>query len=313
MNANDCGVNLEKLAVMFREEGDLETAGAIEMQLTTARSIHSAPIQWKALRRADRLESRGNKFDLRGDHDSAMPLFEKGLSIRTRTLGAGHTDTINAVYHLARCHFNGGHYPKAKELYERIHRQYAIAYGADDFLTKSAAECIVDCTNRQKDTIGSWNLQTQMNKMMNKGDAVALEKSADADRAYAIATKLLNRKQFDKAVGPFKLWLEYLLENSHGYDRGLNFSIWRYGRLLMAVGRHKEAVSTFERLVAICNRHANDESGLGDLLKALHGLGSSLDKAGMAKAAAATSALAQQLEVRQNMSALISRAKRITE
>ncbi len=69
----------------------------------------------------------------------AQPLLRHALSVRERTLGAEHPDTIAATNNLAVLFFNMGNYPEARPLYQQGLRVSREVFGSDHPMTLRVA------------------------------------------------------------------------------------------------------------------------------------------------------------------------------
>lgn len=316
MDTKNRGLNLEKLAAIFRDEGDAETATAIERQLSSANadSTEMQAKQWKSMRQAVRLTRRGRQLDQKGDHDQAAPLLEQALAIKTQVLGIDSEEVEDCMLYLARCKLNGCRFLEALNLYTQLYHRFERTVGPNDMLTTVAAEHMLECQERQKNAEGALRLQKQMAKVINLSDENtleenALEENAYAERAYAIAMRLMKRKQYAKAVAPFKLWLDFRMSHADADYQDMHLILWRYGRMLLAAKRPMDAVRTFQFLVVIANKRVNQKDKSLKLLRALNELRAGLEMAGMHKAAAETKAMLNRLQIRENLSGLKARAR----
>lgn len=69
---------------------------------------------------ADKLYNESVSLSGKGQYNQAIPLAERAVALREKSLGAGHPDTTNSLNSLAELYYYTGDYAQAEPLYRRV-------------------------------------------------------------------------------------------------------------------------------------------------------------------------------------------------
>jgi CHAT domain-containing protein/Tfp pilus assembly protein PilF len=115
-----------RLTVRSSQKG--AAAGSYEIRIE---ELREATDRDRALQEARKLEGESDKLESEGKYDQALPLAERVLEIRERTLGAEAPDVADALNNLALLYYHKGDYARAEPLYQRALAIWEKALGPD--------------------------------------------------------------------------------------------------------------------------------------------------------------------------------------
>jgi tetratricopeptide (TPR) repeat protein len=252
MNQQSSSPMLSRWTAIFREEGDVQTADAIDRQLACAaeRALDEDDAESLSL-----FVARAKKYDGRGDYEAAADSFAEVLRIVDCALGPSHPQVVEHLSNVARCQLNAGFYEEALAGYSRLLRLVQDLYGSDDGLAATARYYIVFCQRCIRDVVGSMRLQAHMNDMLRQSQGqLAVAASARVDRMRGIALRLVARGRLAAAIRLHEAAIALRLSCAQPDEEAAFLDIHRYAMDLRDAGEPGRAAAVLTKLVAMRNR-----------------------------------------------------------
>jgi tetratricopeptide (TPR) repeat protein len=252
MNEQQTSRVLAKWAEIFREEGDTETAAAIELQLeNSARaSLSEEDAEW--LRR---VLAHARKFEGNGQHAEAIDSYAAALRVVEATFGACHPDTFQYLSDVARCRFNAGQYDTALEDYGRLLRLVEDRFGPEHALIATAKHYMRCCRRGIRDIVGTLRLGSYMNDMLRHSQGLRLvEVAARADRMRELGRRLAARGRRDAALRFHTAAIALRLRHAEPNSETAYLEIQRHAMDLKEAGEPGRAARLLNKLAAMRNR-----------------------------------------------------------
>ena len=208
---------------------------------------------------ANSLDRQVHQLFSEGRYKDAIPLAEKELAIRERTLGPEHRDVAERLNNLAWLYVTQRRYAEAEPLYQRSLKIYESALVPDDLAVAKNLKNLANMYEEQARYAEAEPLYKRSLAIREKAQgpesrevAESLNKLAGSYRdqaRYAEAEPLLKRSLaiFEKARGPEDPIVAALLNN--------------LAALYVLQGRYTEAEPLFERSLAIAEKTAAGPEG----------------------------------------------------
>jgi hypothetical protein len=284
---------LASWAKLFREEGDVQTADAIEGQLRKQprkrpTEEHVAQVR-EALSRAADLE-RGGQFD------EACEQYVAALELVERDLGPLHIHALKRRFELARCRLLDCDFGSALHEFSTLLRLAELGEHGGSPLARSARRYIQRCSRAVRDEHGGLQLQAVMQEMVRSAaTAIKSRDFARAERMRSLGLRAGAAGRRDRAVRLLKAAIGLQLQGRLPDDE-LAYSdidlhiddLCRVGASLPALDAARHAVEARNYLFAVTKE-------VEPLLAALEKLSSQLVANGMHASARATEALVANL------------------
>jgi tetratricopeptide (TPR) repeat protein len=293
MNIQNESSFLAKFACIFRDEGDAETADALDRQL---QSTASRSLCERDGRRVRLLRRKAGRLDNLGAHEDAEPLLVDALRIVQDALGPEHIGIADDLNALARCRFNNGDYEAAVADYSRLARIVEQAYGSEEARTLIAKYSVERCRKGLSHAIGAMRLQSQMNWMLHQAQGMrAIETANQQERVRAVARRLMSRGRLAASSRWHERWITWRLSDAHPDDELAQIDCRDYAMALRGIGQLGRALSTFQQLVTLQNRRAALSGDKSGLLQALADWQACLAETGDMRSIRDTAALADSI------------------
>jgi tetratricopeptide (TPR) repeat protein len=252
MNEQQTSRLLAQWAVIFREEGDTETADAIDLQLEKAasRTLSEEDADW--LRR---VLARARSFERKGEYADAVDSHAEALRVVEEAFGACHPETFEHLSGVARCRFNAGHYDTALEDYGRLLRLVEDMYGSEHALVATARHYMGYCRRGIRDMIGTLRLDAYMSTMLRHSQGTHLiEGAARADRMRKMGRRLAARGRRAAAIRLHDAAIALRLRHAAPDAETAFLDIHGYAMDLKDAGEPGKAANVLNQLVAARNR-----------------------------------------------------------
>ena len=94
------------------------------------------------------LSNLAGLFEIRGEYDRALPLYEECLAKSNRVLGGDHPDTLSSLNNLAGLFYSKGEYDRALPLFEECLAKSKRVLGENHPNTKVFQEWRDICAGR---------------------------------------------------------------------------------------------------------------------------------------------------------------------
>lgn len=293
MDQQQSSDTLAKWAAIFRDEGDTDTADAIERQLADAerRSLSEDDADW-----LKRVLAHARQLDGRGDYEAAAEGYGEALRVVEAALGTAHPQIIGHLNDVARCWLNAGFYETALAGYSRLLRLVQDLYGSDDELAETARYYVRSCQTSIRLTAATMNLQVHMNEMLRHSQGqLVVATGARADRMRAIALRLAGRGRLGAAIRLLDAAIALRLRHASPTDELALLEIHRYAMDLRDAGAPGRAAETLIRLVVERNRKSAGVGQATRIRNALTDMALCLSAQGQERSAQEVSALADLL------------------
>jgi tetratricopeptide (TPR) repeat protein len=252
MNEQQTSRLLAQWAAIFRDEGDTETADAIDLQLEKAASQTLSEEDTDWLRR---VIARARKSEGNGQYAEAVDSYAEALRVVEATFGACHPDIFEHVSDVARCRFNAGEYDTALEDYGRLLRLVEDRFGPDHALIATAKHYMRYCRRGIRDIIGTLRLDCYMNVMLRQSQGRRLvEVEARADRMRELGRRLAARGRRDAAVRLHSAAIALRLRHAEPNSETAFLEIHRHAIDLKEAGEPGKAARVLNKLAAMRNR-----------------------------------------------------------
>jgi tetratricopeptide (TPR) repeat protein len=284
---------------MFRDEGDAETADAIEVQL---RSDPHRSLTGEQHRRLRHALARARNCDRLGAYSAAAEHYADALQIVEGALGAGHIEAFDRLSDVARCRLNDGQYEAARADYKRLLGLVQTMYGDEDSLAAIARERIETCEKAIRDGIGGLRLQACVHDMLRMTQQErAVETVEQADRMRGIARRLAARGKSAVAVRLHERAIAITLRLAGEDDAIGRDAILRHAIDLREAGDPARARTVLHGLIARHNLRPVCLDQQQQLRAALQELSSCLLAMGDGRSAQETEALAEGIQTRTRL------------
>jgi tetratricopeptide (TPR) repeat protein len=238
---------IEKITQIFREEGDVETANALEQQIV-AQTPREMTEDEAALYKINKSNVR--KAIGFGDFERAVEFQTVALGLAQRAFGSYQMKTLKEVCELGECHFRNGAYTNGLDLYHQALRFSAKEIGEMSPFVKRIKKKIRQCTDAVRRTNSLRNLESHMNGLFR--DAVP-ESNERIDRMEAIGEKLVSREKHTQALKVYKTLISISLEMSHIEDEKIIKNVMKYANFLTSHGNLSEAEAAYKGVVKLIN------------------------------------------------------------
>lgn len=251
MNQQRDPQTLAQWAEIFREEGDIDTADAIELQLQRARerTLDHDDAEWLQL-----VLERARRLDRRGDYEAAIESYDEALQVVENALGGSHPEIIERLSDLARCQLNAGRYAPAWAYYSRLLCLVLDAYGSEDALAATVRHHMRFCQRSIREGIGSARLQNHINNMLRRSRGqLAVAAAARAERMRGVAWRLVGRGRTDAAVRLHEAAIKLQLGHAPPEGEARFAEIHRHAIDLKDAGQPGRVAAVLAKLVAMRN------------------------------------------------------------
>jgi len=238
---------IEKITQIFREEGDVETANALEQQVAV-----QTP---REMTQDEAALYKINKSNLRkaigfGDFERAVEFQTVALGLAQRAFGSYQMKTLKEVCQLGECHFRNGAYTNALDLYHQALRFSAKETGEMSSFLKRVKKNIRQCTDAVRRANNLRNLENHMNALLR--NAVP-EGSERISRMEAIGEKLFSRGKHSRALKIYKALIGIYHEMSHIEDEKIITNLMKYASFVATHGWLSEAETAYRGVVKFIN------------------------------------------------------------
>lgn len=238
---------IEKITQIFRAEGDVETANALEQQIV-AQTPREMTEDEAALYKINKSNVR--KAIGFGDFERAVEFQTVALGLAQRAFGSYQMKTLKEVCELGECHFRNGAYTYALDLYHQALSFSAKEIGEMSPFAKRIKKNIRQCTDAVRRANSLRNLENHMNGLFR--NAVP-ESNERIDRMDAIGEKLVSRGKHTQALKVYKALISISLEMSHIKDEKIIINVMKYANFLTSHGDLSEAEAACRRVVKLIN------------------------------------------------------------
>jgi tetratricopeptide (TPR) repeat protein len=239
---------IEKITQIFREEGDVETANALEQQV----AVHLP----REMTEAESALYKVNKSNARkaigfGDFERAVEFQMVALGLTQKAFGSYQMKTLKEICELGECHFRNGAYTNALDLYHQALRFSSKEFGELNPFVKRVKKNIRQCADAVRRANSLKNLEKHMNSLFR--DALP-ESSVRIDRMEAIGEKLVSRGKHIRALKVYKALISISLEMSHIEDEKIIKNVMKCAEFLVSYGDLSEAETAYKSVVKLINR-----------------------------------------------------------
>ena len=293
---------LANWAALFRQEGDSETADAINAQL---RSRPPATLADDAAARAARALSMAHKLERLCRFDEAEQHFEEAYLIAEAGHGATHPRTLARLWDLAMCRMRDGQHLAALHDFVALDRLLGACTDRHTARSRMVRRCIDRCYRAVRDNEGCRTLGACMSDMIRRAQAQRIvHEEAYIDRLHCIGERLLARGKRSLASRFLNEWISLRLASADAYDELASTDLLRFTRYLRELGEAERAVSLLIGHVKM----RNNQCAFGDkgeqLVAALRELGGALRELGRTQSARDAAELACTFEANLRKSGL---------
>jgi tetratricopeptide (TPR) repeat protein len=293
MNEQQTSRLLAQWAAIFREEGDTETADAIDLQLENAARATLSEEDGDRLRR---VLAHARKREGNGEYADAIDSYAEALRIVEGTFGACHPETFEHLSDVARCRFNSGHYDAALEDYGRLLRLVEDMYGSEHALVATAKHYMRYCQRGIRDIIGTLRLDAYMNGMLRHSQGRRfVVVAARADRMREIGRRLAARGRRAAAIRLHDAAIALRLRHADPDAETAYLEIHGYAMDLKDAGEPGKAARVLNQLVAMRNRKSGWSDQGQDLRAVLLDSAACLSAHGDRRSAQEAEALAESI------------------
>lgn len=243
---------IEKMAEIFMDEGDIETARILQKQVAVHQSREMTEEE------AELYET--NKSNVRkaigyGDFQRAIEFQSVALGLAQRAFGNEHMETLKEMCALGDCHYRNGEYKKAQDLYYRSLRISTTKFGALHPFSNRVKKNISKCVDAVRRKNGLNNLEKHINSVFRMSQpTIPFENLVRIDRLESIGQKLISRGQSERALRVYKAWISLCLGNANPDDEKAIESRAKYADVLLACGNLAEAETIYKSVVQVRNQ-----------------------------------------------------------
>ena len=285
---------LANLAAHFRQEGDSETADAIDTQLR--RSPRVMPDDEQALHARSvlsqaREHERAGRFDMAEEHlEEAHRLAEDGY-------GATHPRTLERLWDLAVCRMRDGQHLAALHDFMALNRLMEASGSRQAARVRQLRRCIDRCHRAVRDNNGCRYLGSYMFDMIRRAQGQREEHdAAHIERLRSIGERLLARGRRELASSFLNEWISLRLDSADAHDELASTDLLRFTRYLRELGETERAVDFLVGHVQMRNSQCAFADKREHLLIALRELEGALLDLGRTQSARGTAELAAKVE-----------------
>lgn len=288
---------LANWAELFRQEGDSDTADAIETQL---RSGVRAVMAREEAERARRALSTARELERLGRFDEAEEHFAQAHEITDAELGATHPRTLDRLWDLATCRMHDGQHLAALHDFIALNRLMAAGGGRQVARERIVRRCIDRCHRALRDGHGSRLVGSYLFDMIKRAQVQQIEHdAAETERMRSVGERLLARGKQELASIFLNKWITRRLNSSDGHEELASADLLRFAGYLRELGETERAVNTLVGHVQMRNCQSAFADKHEGLMAALHELERLLRAQGHLKSACETAVLAESIKERR--------------
>lgn len=280
-------------AKLFREEGDVETADAIDAQLQTdeERSLSEEQRQ-----RVERVVERARRCERAFAFEQAAEGYAQALDLLQAALGPSHPQVFECLLDLGRCRHNDGQNQAAMQDYLRLQRLVEARWGSGDPMAATAryfVRCCQDFIRQRNDTQRLALLVSGM--VLHAQRARDMEAPERYERLRSVARRLAARGKHALALRFHDQAMALRLQFAAPDEELTLLDIQQHALELRDAGSAQRASAWLRQVIGL----RNSLSAIGDqqaqLRSALSDLAACLAAQGLPRAAQETAALAEKL------------------
>jgi tetratricopeptide (TPR) repeat protein len=284
---------LASWAKLFREEGDVQTADAIEGQLR--KQPRQRPTQEHVAQVREALAQAGD-LEREGHFSEACDHYVAALELVERDLGPLNIHALKRRFELARCRLNDCDFAGALHEFSTLLRLAELGEHGGSPLARSARRHIQRCSRAVRDEEGGARLQAAMRDMLRSAvTKTQLLDFARAERLRALALRAGASGRRERAVRLLKAALGLRLRDKRPDDELAYCDIDQYIDDLFPVGEPQRALDVAKQAVMARNRLFAITGEIEPLLAALDNLCSLMFANGIHASARATYVLMDNL------------------
>ena len=288
---------LANWAALFRQEGDNDTADAIDTQL---RSAVRAVMEQEAAERERQALSTARELEHLGRLEEAAEHFVQAHEITDAELGATHPRTLDRLWDLASCRMHDGQHLAALHDFIALNRLMVAAGGRQLARQRLVRRCIERCHRSVRNSEGSRLVGSYVFDMIKRSQAQRAEHDqADTERAHGIGLRLLARGKRDLAYLVLASWIGKRLESTDGHDELATTDLLRFAGYMREMGELERSMYVLVSQVHMRNSQSAFADRQDELIVTLRELESTLAAQGHLKSARETAALAASIEARK--------------
>jgi tetratricopeptide (TPR) repeat protein len=284
---------LEKITQIFLEEGDSDTANALQQQAHALQSREMTDEESDTFQLNKTKVRQALSF---GDLDKAIEFQTIALNVMEAAYGPQHLETLTNMCDLGECHMRQGALLQAREYFYRALRIASTEFGLVHPFAIRVKKSLRKCEEAERRASSMTYLEKQIDGLFRMSSAIpSLEALMRIERLEKIGDKLFCKGQMDRALKIYKEWLKLSLQGIPSEDESAIESVTKYANFLIACGDHKAAELHFKTIVQI----RNGQNELGEvaieLKKALMDWAMCLSRMGYEISAFETEMLAETL------------------
>jgi tetratricopeptide (TPR) repeat protein len=289
---------LANWAALFRQEGDSETADAIDIQL---RSVGRAVMTGEEAQLAHKALATGRELERLGRFEEAEEHFAQAYEITHSELGATHPRTLDRLWDLASCRMRDGQHLVALQDFIALNRLMAAEGSRQLPRERLVRRCIERCHRAVRDGFGSRLVSSYLFDIIKRAQVQLVEHdAAETERLHSIGQRLLARGKKELAATVLNRWIARRLSATDGHDELASVDLLRFSGYLRELGHAERAVTTLVGHVQMRNCQSAFADKDEELITTLRELVSSLRAQGHSKSARETAALADSIAARRH-------------
>ena len=231
------------------EEGNPNTAGGdtltiydvVDRAETRAASLSDDPLV-----RANVLDAVGRVRLLHGRVDRADSLFEAGLDLRQRTLGADHSDVAASLHHVAEVRLLQGAYPEADSL---AGRSLSLLRGTQDARRLASLKLLAQAAYRQ----GAYTRADSLYRAVigGAGRAGDFSEASLADTHQELGMALFQQADYTGAAAHYEQAVDIFQRLYPDGHAAIASALTNLASIERVRGEYDAAVAGYERAIAM--------------------------------------------------------------
>lgn len=286
---------LTQWAKALREEGDIETADAIERQLqeSAPRALDDAEAA-----RLRRLLARARRCDSAGAYAAAADIYAEALHFIEASFGKCSPEILGHLNDVARCRLNAGQNSAARDAYAKLLRLVESLYGRDDALAGITRQQLGTCETAIRAVACTRRLHSTVDHMVRCAQGQRLfAAAARADRQRAAALRLAARGRCRTAARLHEASIALRMRGVRPDDEAALLEIQRQALELKDAGDPARAAAVLLRVAVMRNRQSGRSDQSRQLRSVLEDAAACLAAQGSRRSADEARALADKMKV----------------
>ena len=240
---------MKQLHDIFLSEGDLETARAIEAQLTKYSGRELSDDEEHELKRSLTGVRKSSSF---GDFAYASNAQSSVVNLMEIRWGQTHIKTLKSIAKLGQLRLQNREFEDAQECFLKVLRLASLHFAEEQELISESREGVKACTDAISMKASATNLTQSMNEMMNKKrsqqDTDILQSMEGLNQ---LANRYMNEGRYLRAAVCIRNVLKQYKQALKPTDQMYLDKLYAYAEVLRIAGKFRKAAIIYAEMIQL--------------------------------------------------------------